>query len=187
MKFHEITHPKAKRVLGIDPSTKSVAWCLLDGDTVESAGDVDLAGSSLYERMQSAYKAAEGFLDMKPDYVAIESAVYVNNRKTVVKLAYFYGVVMGVLAHHGIVFDEVPPITWQAWIDNPPTKRKKRNAYKDANPDLSNYKVKKHFREQRKQITIDWVEENFGYKTDNDNIADAIAIAAYGQEVMTSG
>lgn len=186
MKFHEITKPKAARVLGIDPSTKSVAWCLLDGDTIESAGDKDLAGSSLYERMQDAYTTAEGFLDLKPDYVAIESAVYVNNRKTVVKLAYFYGVVMGVFAHNKVIFDEVPPITWQAWIDNPPTKRKKRKAYKDANPDLSNYKVKKHFREIRKQRTIDWVEDNYGYKTDNDNIADAIAIAAYGQEVMTS-
>lgn len=186
VKFHEITKPKAQRVLGIDPSTRSVAYCLLDGSEIVTVADEELPGSDLYERMQGAYSVAERIVALKPEFVAIESAVYVNNNKTVIKMAYFYGIVMGLLAHNEILFDDVAPITWEAWIDNPPTRRKERNAYKDANPDLSNYMVKKHFRTRRKQKTMDWVAENFDYKTDNDNIADAIAIAAYGQEVLTS-
>lgn len=187
MKFHDITTPKAQRVLGIDPSTKSVAWCLMDDTGIVATGEEILSGSSLYERMQSAYKAAEALVELKPDFVAIESAVFVNNRQVVVKLAYFYGVVMGVLAANEILFDDVPPITWETWIDNPPTRRKERREFKKNNPELSSYKVKKHFREARKQRTMDWVKKNYKLDTDNDNIADAVGIAAYGKEVLTNG
>lgn len=186
MKFHEVTDFKAKRVMGIDPSTRSVAYCLLDGSEIAEAGDVQLPGNDLYERMQGAYNVAEDLSKMKPEFVAIESAVYVNNRKTVIKMAYFYGILMGLLAHNDILFNDVAPITWESWIGNPPTRRGERENFRKDNPDLSKYMIKKHFREQRKQRTMDWVKERYGYSTDNDNIADAIAIATYGQEVLTS-
>ena len=186
MKFHDVTAPKASRVMGIDPSTKSVAYCLLDGSEIVDTGDVELPGSELYERMQAAYKVAEKLSEMKPEFVAIESAVYVNNRKIVIKMAYFYGILMGLLAHNDIIFNDVPPITWESWIGNPPTKRAERSRYKKENPELSKYMVSKYFRERRKQRTMDWVKKRYDYETDNDNIADAIAIATYGQEVLTS-
>jgi len=187
VRFHDNLVPSAQKVLGIDPSTKSIAYCLLDGTQIVATGDEELAGSELYERMQNAYRVGEELLKLEPDFVAIESAVYVNNRKTVIKMAYFYGILMGMFANAGILFDDVPPITWESWIGNPPTRKAERTRFKKKNPSMSAYKIKKHFREERKQRTIDWVKERYDFDTDNDNIADAIAIATYGREVLTNG
>jgi Holliday junction resolvasome RuvABC endonuclease subunit len=187
MKFSNVVTPKAQRVLGIDPSTKSVAWCLLDGSVVLAVGEESLGSGSLYERMREAYTAAQRIVELKPDFVAIESAVYVNNRQVVVKLAYFYGIIMGVLAHNEILFEDVPPITWEAWIGNPGTTRAQKAKFRKENPGQTKGWYTRKLREARKQRTIDWVEKTYGFVPENDNIADAVGIAAYGREVLTRG
>ena len=51
MKLAELIKTKANRVLGIDASTNSVAFCLMEGDKPLKWGKIEFTGSDIYEKI----------------------------------------------------------------------------------------------------------------------------------------
>jgi hypothetical protein len=85
---------------------------------------------------------------------------------------------MGEFLDTGASIIEVHPITWQSFIGNTNFTKAQKEAVKKANPGRPDSWIKSEIRSQRKQKTLDFMN-NLGIKTDSDNVADAAGIAWY--------
>jgi hypothetical protein len=71
----KLTKPKASRVLGIDSSTNSFAFCVFDGRPIRW-GKVDFYGATIYDKVLDAHKKSKAVRDLVDiDYICIESAI----------------------------------------------------------------------------------------------------------------
>jgi len=118
--------------------------------------------------------------------VIFESAVFVQNKKTVVLLAYSFGAIVAALMSKGTRVEEIPPITWQHAIGNKPLSKEEKLKIQKAHPDKSKSWYDNKNRETRKQRTMDWVKTKYGIDVPNDNVSDAIAIASVGYDKFAS-
>jgi Holliday junction resolvasome RuvABC endonuclease subunit len=191
MGLGSLAKKKANRVIGIDCSTKSVAFACFEGDRLVFAGEFKIPGNTFYERLANVRKVTEAvwshilseFEDV--GFIAFETAIVVNSARTVIELSYFYGTVISVLLESGAEVFEVAPITWQSHIGNPNLKAHEKQAIKDANPGKSVNWYKNAGRLLRKQRTLDWAKDNYGIETDSDNTGDAVGVAYYAATVLT--
>jgi len=95
MKLGELIKTKAGRVLGIDASTNSIAFCLMEDDKPLKWGKVEFTGSDIYEKIHDAKIKVHAMLDeLRSDYIVVEGAVFVKSPDAVIKLSYVYGVVI---------------------------------------------------------------------------------------------
>lgn len=179
--------PKIKTVLGIDASTNSVAFCLYDETGPTKWGEIVFDGTNVFERLADAQgKVGAGLANLHPDLIIFESAVFIQNKKTVVLLAYAFGAIVGAIMKPGVRVEEIPPITWQNAIGNKPLTKAEKDAFKRANPDRKVSWYSNEFRKIRKQRTMDWVKAKFGIDVPNDNVGDAIAVAHVGYDKYAS-
>lgn len=179
MSLAKLARQPSSRVLGIDASTRSVAFCLFEDKKVIKYGEVFFDGGDVYERILDAKRKTREIAKIfKSDFVAIEAAVMVRSANTGLKMAYTFGTIMGELIEDGRKVYEIHPITWQSYIGN-------KNFTKDQKLEIQNkypgktanwYKAK--VREIRKQKTIDFCK-NLKVFTDSDNVADACGIGWY--------
>ena len=98
MSLAELAKPKAHKVLGIDASTNSLAFCLMNEKTPVKWGEITFDGADVYERILDAKNKIRSFkheLDM--DFVVIEAAISVKSVATGMKMAYVFGAIMGEL------------------------------------------------------------------------------------------
>ena len=51
MRLAELVKTKASRVLGIDASTNSVAFCLMENDKPLKWGKIEFTGADIYEKI----------------------------------------------------------------------------------------------------------------------------------------
>lgn len=174
------------RVIGLDASTKTLAFCEYVDGKVQEFGEVTYSDSkNLFERLGSIEQRA-GFLSSRyddVDLVLIEAPVRVNNVRVVVGLAYSYGIVAAKFAARGMRVEDVPPITWQRYIGNTPLTKQQKDKLKLDNPNHTPAWYNNQGRKNRKQFTMDWVYKTYGVTVQNDNVADAIGIAHYGYHV----
>lgn len=173
--------PLVKRVIGLDLNSSKMAFSIFDDKKLVKYGEVNFPGKTLFERLNSANKIVYALKkNLQADKIVFESAIYVNNRKTVVSLAYMYGAVVSTLAEPNVEIDELGPTEWGKAIGNSGVSRKDREAFKRANPGKSKSWYDVQFRDQRKQITKDWVASTFSIDTQNlsDDVCDAIAVGA---------
>lgn len=182
------------RTLGIDCSTKSLAYACFEGETPLYCGEVFFEGATVFERLGDAQAKLTAILDshellgvdgFKADYVAIEAAVAVKNVQTVISLAYVYGACMGVLMKNGAKVVTVAPITWQSAIGNPNLKKAEKDKIKADNPGKSASWYQNTGRKLRKQRTLDFAKQFFNIQSDSDNIGDAVGIAYYAANKLT--
>jgi len=179
MSLAKLSKPRAHRVLGIDASTNSFAFCLMHEDKAVKWGEITFEGSDVYERILDAKNKIKAFkhtLDF--DFVVIEAAISVRSVHTGMKMAYVFGAIMGELLTENVEVFEVHPITWQSYLGNKNYTKAEKDAIKSEFPDKSENWIKGKIRERRKQRTIDFVR-NLGIKTESDNVADAAGIAWY--------
>ena len=127
MKLAELVKTKANRVLGIDASTNSVAFCLMENDKPLKWGKIEFTGADIYEKIYDAKIKTHAMLEeLKSDYIAVEGAVLVRSPDAVIKLSYVYGVVIAELMSTGASVITISPTAWQAHIGNKnPTKMEK--------------------------------------------------------------
>ena len=127
MKLGELIKTKAGRVLGIDASTNSIAFCLMEDDKPLKWGKVEFTGSDIYEKIHDAKIKVHAMLDeLRSDYIVVEGAVFVKSPDAVIKLSYVYGVVIAELMSTGAKVMTISPTSWQAHIGNKnPTKLEK--------------------------------------------------------------
>jgi Holliday junction resolvasome RuvABC endonuclease subunit len=170
-------------VLGIDASTKTIAYAVIKEGELLSYGETNLGTGDMYSRLGNAKDIMDGLVEIVGKDVGrcfIESAVRVNNIKVTVNLAYMYGIIMGAVVSHGIVMNEVSPVVWQKYIGNKPFTKIEKSQFADQYPDKSAPWIANQIRLRRKQITIDWVKDKFNIQLESDNIADAVGIAYFG-------
>jgi Holliday junction resolvasome RuvABC endonuclease subunit len=187
MSLAELKKTKASRVLGIDASTQSVAFCVLENGAPKSYGEVFFDGSDVYERMLDAKRKIRALKDIgmfDVDFVAIEAGVVVKSTHVGIKMAYVFGVIMAELLENNIEVVECHPITWQSFIGNKNYTKVQKEAVKQEFPGKSETWYKNKIRTLRKEATLQFMHDK-GIITTSDNVADAAGIAWYAINNLT--
>lgn len=170
---------KSHRVLGVDASTNSFAFCLMHEKTAVKWGEITFDGADVYERILDAKRKIKSFKEeLNFDFVVMEAAITVRSVATGIKMAYVFGAIMGELLDDGVKVHEIHPITWQSYLGNKNFTKAEKQAVKNEFPGKSESWYKGRIRELRKTRTIDFVR-TMGINTENDNVADAAGIAWY--------
>ena len=119
MSLAKLVKPKAHKVLGIDASTHSFAFCLMDEKTPVKWGEITFDGADVYERILDAKRKIRAFKkELDTDYVVMEAAISVKSVAVGIKMAYVFGAIMGELLSYNVVVHEIHPITWQSYLGN---------------------------------------------------------------------
>ncbi len=186
MKLADLVKTKAHRVLGIDASTNSIAFCLMENDQPLKWGKINLAGSDIYDKIYDAKKKMALMLnELKSDYIVVEGAILVRSPDAVIKLSYVYGVVIAELMSTGAEVITISPTSWQAYIGNKnPTKDEKADI-RLKHPGYADSWYKNQIRNMRKQRTVDYFNNKYGLSLDDFDVADAFGIAHYSNRVLT--
>lgn len=175
-----LSRVKAKRVVGIDCSTNSLAFAVFEDGKPIQCGEVMFDGASTMERLADAGDKTKALVDagvLVGDYIAMESAIYVNNMQTAIDLAYVYGAVLRELMVVNPTVVKKAPISWQTAIGNPNLTKQEKDHIKDEYPDKSVSWYRARGREIRKQRTLDIARKHFDISTDSDNVGDAVGVA----------
>lgn len=175
----------SKRVMGIDASTHTIAYCIFDGESPVEWGEINFDGGDVYQRILDAKKKVRALRKhFNTDFVVLEAAVMVRSANTGLKMAYIFGAIMGELLENGAEVLEVHPLKWQGYIKNPNLTKNEKDKIKKDNPGKSENWYKAKNREFRKDRTISWVKKEFNISIDSDNVADAIAISYYATKEL---
>jgi Holliday junction resolvasome RuvABC endonuclease subunit len=177
---------KANRVLGIDASTNSVAFCLMDNDKPVKWGKIEFTGSDIYDKIYDAKVKMHAMLDeLKSDYIVVEGAVLVRSPDAVIKLSYVYGVVIAELMSTGAKITTISPTAWQSFIKNGNFTKLEKEILKKENPGYADSWYKNKIRNIRKQRTADYFNNLYGLSLNDFDVADAFGIAYYGSNQLT--
>ena len=186
MTLANLIKTKASRVLGIDASTSSIAFCLMENDVPLKWGKINLDGSDIYEKIHDAKNKMAMMLDeLKSDYIAVEGAILVRSPDAVIKLSYVYGVVIAELMSTGAKVITISPSSWQAFIGNKNPTKDEKSAIKLASPGYADSWYKNQLRNMRKQRTVDYFNKKYSLHLNDFDVADAFGIAHYSNEVLT--
>ncbi len=186
MKLGELVKLKANRVLGIDASTNSIAFCLMEDNYPLKWGKVNLVGSDIYEKIYDAKIKMNVMLDqLKSDYIAVEGAILVRSPDAVIKLSYVYGVVIAELMSTGSRVITISPSSWQAYIGNKNPTKEEKAAIRVKNPGYADSWYKTQLRNMRKQRTVDYFNKKYNLSIEDFDVADSFGIAHYANKVLT--
>jgi len=186
MKLADLVKTKANRVLGIDASTNSVAFCLMENDQPLKWGKIEFVGSDIYEKIYDAKVKMHVMLDeLKSDYIAVEGAILVRSPDAVIKLSYVYGVVIAELMSTGASVITIPPSSWQAYIGNKNPTKDEKQAIRVKNPGYADSWYKTQLRNMRKQRTADYFNKKYNLNISDFDVADSFGIAHYANKVLT--
>lgn len=172
------------RLMGVDCSTNSFAFSVFEDGKLVKWGEFSFGKGDIYHRMNNANRvvtASQG-AGVLPDVdkVIFESATYIQNKQTVILLAYAFGAAISPLMKPGVEVDDVTPMTWQNFIGNKAFTKAEKDQFKKKHPGKKETWYKEQMRQWRKQRNIDFVKDKFGVDVDSDNIADAICVGWYG-------
>lgn len=187
MGIADIMKPKAHRVIGIDASTSSIAFGIIDNGKLAKHGKIQIVGNDIYEKIYDARKKIKAMKKhLRSDYIVIEGAVFVQSADVVIKLSYVYGSIISQLMDDGTKVVTVIPTAWQNFIGNKTFKKEDKAKIRLEFPGKSDTWYSNKIREIRKQRTMDFVNNKFGINVDDNDVSDAIAIAHYAYENVTS-
>lgn len=185
----KLTKPKPKRIIGIDASTKSVAFAIFDNGKPVRCGEIELKGHTLYERLYDAKCKVQALVSagvLVGDLIAIEAAWTGNNPRTGLDLSLVYGAIIGELMVCSPDIHRVAPITWQSYIGNPNLKKAEKEQLANDNPNATKSALQILGRNLRKQRTLDYSRRFFSIPSGSDNVGDAVGVAVYALEVLTT-
>jgi len=183
-----LTRVKAKRVIGMDCSTNSLAFAILEGEKPIRCGEVKFRGSTVEERLLHAKKVTRRLVSMgilKADFIAIESAIMVRNIQTAIDLAYVYGAILGELMEFNPKVVKVAPISWQSGIGVPNLKKAEKEQIQQDFPGKSKSWYQNKGRQIRKQRILDIAQNYFDIADNSDNVGDAVGIALHVSRTLT--
>lgn len=186
MKLADLVKTKAHRVLGIDASTNSIAFCLMENDIPLKWGKIELAGMDIYDKIHDAKIKMHAMLDeLKSDYIVVEGAILVRSPDAVIKLSYVYGVVIAELMSTGAKVITISPTSWQAYIGNKNPTKEEKAEIRLKHPGYADSWYKNQIRNMRKQRTVDYFNSKYGLTLDDFDVADSFGIAHYTNKVLT--
>ena len=186
MTLASLIKTKANRVLGIDASTTSIAFCLMENDTPIKWGKINLVGNDIYEKIHDAKNKMHTMLgELKSDYIAVEGAILVRSPDAVIKLSYVYGVVIAELMSTGASVITISPSSWQAYIGNKNPTKEEKAAIRLKSPGYADSWYKNQLRNMKKQRTADYFNKKYGLEVVDFDVADSFGIAHYANKVLT--
>ena len=186
MGLASLAKTKAHKVLGIDASTNSVAFCLMDNGIPVKWGKIEFVGSDIYEKIYDAKVKVHAMLnELKADYIAVEGAVLVRSPDAVIKLSYVYGVVIAELMSTGSKVTTISPTAWQAFIGNKNPTKAEKEKLRAENPGYADSWYKNKMRNIRKQRTVNWVKDKFDINLTDFDVADSFGISYYASMELT--
>ena len=186
MTLASLKKTQANRVLGIDASTNSIAFCLMENDVPLKWGKINIAGNDIYEKIYDAKVKMSVMLDeLKSDYIVVEGAILVRSPDAVIKLSYVYGVVIAELMSTGAKVITISPTAWQAYIGNKNPTKDEKAAIRLKSPGYADSWYKTQIRNMRKQRTVDYFNKKYRLSLDDFDVADSFGIAHYANKVLT--
>jgi Holliday junction resolvasome RuvABC endonuclease subunit len=186
MTLASLVKTKACRVLGIDASTNSIAFCLMENDKPLKWGKIELKGNDIFEKILDAKVKTHAMLEeLKSDYIVVEGAILVRSPDAVIKLSYVYGVVIAELMSTGAKVITIGPSSWQAYIGNKNPTKDEKSSIRLANPGYADSWYKNQLRNMRKQRTVDYFNRKYNLELNDFDVADAFGIAHYSNQVLT--
>ena len=178
--------PVSSRVMGIDCSTHSFAFAIIDNGTMVKYGEIFFTGATVFERLNDArHKIQLLMKHFDADFICIEAAVMVRSISVAIKLAYVYGAVMSVLLENKATVVEVTPVAWQSFIGNKNFTKVEKEVLKRDYPGKSASWYTTKSREIRKARTLSWAKDKFGVVTTSDNVGDSCGVAFYAYQNLT--
>lgn len=167
--------------VAMDTSTTSLAFALVSKNNIVKFGKVKFNGSGIYEKVGDIAFKSQGILSQFPvDTIVIESSFYSNNPKTATNLAMAQGAILGAASLVGVKqIGSVVPIQWQSGISNKGFSKEEKAALANEYPGKSAGWYQNKIRQIRKQRTIDYVNVRYNLNVDDDDVADALGIAAF--------
>jgi Holliday junction resolvasome RuvABC endonuclease subunit len=186
MTLASLKKTQANRVLGIDASTNSIAFCLMENDLPLKWGKINLEGNDIYEKIYDAkIKMSVMLNELKSDYIVVEGAILVRSPDAVIKLSYVYGVVIAELMSTGAKVITISPTAWQAYIGNKNPTKDEKSAVRVKNPGYADSWYKTQLRNMRKQRTVDYFNNKYSLSLEDFDVADSFGIAHYANKVLT--
>ena len=186
MTLASLKKTQASRVLGIDASTNSIAFCLMENDVPLKWGKINLSGEDIYDKIHNAKVKMALMLDeLKSDYIVVEGAVFVKSADAVIKLSYVYGVVIAELMSTGAKVITISPSSWQAYIGNKNPTKEEKAAIRFKNPGYADSWYQNQLRNMRKQRTVDYCNKKYNLSLTDFDVADSFGIAHYSNSILT--
>ena len=154
------------KILSFDQSSKLSGWCVFKDGAYANSGVIDKhkivdSDKRITDMGLSIYKKIS---EIKPDLVVIENIQNQSNTATVILLARLQGMVLGYCAAHKIRAEIVGPSQWRHELH-----------YKQG-PKVQ--------REELKQQSIDYVQDNFGLTDCAEDQCEAICITVAADELF---
>lgn len=189
MSLINLQKTKASKIIGIDCSTYSLAFCVFYNRKPIKWGKINFVGSDVYERIADASPKIQALAqEFDADFVCMEGAILANNKnvKVTIQLSLMYGAVLAQLLKGRAKVVQVTPLEWQRFIGNPPLTREEKAQMKKDFPAKSTSWYSNKSRETRKQRTMDFINHKWPHMniTDND-VGDACGIAYHSYYELT--
>jgi len=186
MTLASLKKTQANRVLGIDASTNSIAFCLMENDVPLKWGKINLSGEDIYDKIHNAKIKMHSMLEeLKSDYIVVEGAVFVKSADAVIKLSYVYGVVIAELMSTGAKVITIAPSSWQAYIGNKNPTKEEKAAIRLKSPGYADSWYQNQLGNMRKQRTVDYFNKKYSLSLTDVDVADSFGIAHYSNSILT--
>lgn len=183
----DLQKTKASRVMGIDCSTYSLAFCVFWNRKPVKWGKINFDGATVFDRLKDASQKVQALLSQFDcDFIAMEGAILASNKnvKVTIDLSLVYGAVLAQLLVGRAKVIHVTPLEWQRAIGNPAFTPTETKALKKVHPGKSASWYTNHKRTIRKQRTLDFVNK-WGLGLTDDDVGDAAGIAWYAYTQLT--
>lgn len=190
MALKQINRASAKRVMGIDCSTHSLAFTIFQNRRPVQWGKINFEGADVFERMHDARQKLSAVRDIfDVDFIAFESAILakVANADVTIKLSMVYGVAIAELMRQGTKVVTVQPLSWASFIGVPNLTVAEKDRIKADSPGYSKSWYQAKGRELRKQRIIDYAKNKWDFwETDDSDVADSHGIAYFAYHQLTT-
>lgn len=173
---------KFSRLIAIDPSSNSLAWCVLDLSSeridIISTGKIDF---SKEKEMSSKLMIINNELskvvkDFNPDKGIIEQSVYIQNFQSSRVISYIIGFSWGVLIRSCSEVRDVNPLVWKNKIGYKNVDKKVKTEFIKQYGEKN---IQKRLKDERKERVKRIIEDKLFYSTNDSDINDALGIALW--------
>jgi Holliday junction resolvasome RuvABC endonuclease subunit len=186
MKLDDVINKKsAIRVIGIDPSTNSLAFAVVDRNTkgkvtLQKKGKINFKGdpqSVKFKKISSWIQSLDIITGPFDTQCVIEQTIFIQNPQTSRLMAYITGYTWGRMIQAGIPVSDIGPMKWKSWLGYKKVTKAQKEQW--AEEGLSAKDVKKKANFERKHRTR-LILEDKGVREEDDDIMDAVGIALWG-------
>lgn len=175
---------KTPSFCAVDASTNSLAFAYFINGNLEKYGKIRFFGSTIYDKLgDTVHKTMGLFKSLPSENMIIEKTIFANSAQVAANLALSQGALIGGAKIGGVVnVYGVAPMSWQSYVGTRLLTTDEKQKIRNAHPGRSSSWYKSQEREQRKQKTIHTVNDRFGIKLDDNDIADACGIGIFALE-----